>query len=163
LTFIATLDAVSVTNETGWTHEKASVALDAKRRRRESGPDGQTAFDFFSHFDPTLHNHLRHSYYRHKRWGYTGDASQGLSLEFATLQIEKSQDLMHAIGVALDTPTQESHRQKLRRKDREDMERANRELDGFDGRFEGTWKGVLNSTIALGSVVGNYPRNKTSV
>jgi hypothetical protein len=165
LAFIATLDALSLTNETGWTHEKASLALDAKRRRRASGTDGRNAesaaFDFFSHFDPTLRKHLRHAYNRHKRWGYTGDASQGLSLDVATLQIAKLHDLMTAIGVAIDTPAQESQGQILRRKDQEDMERANRELDEYDGRFEGTWKGVLNSTVALGSAVSNYLRKKT--
>jgi hypothetical protein len=68
---------------------------------------------------------------------------------------------MTAIGVAIDTPAQESPGQILRRKDQEDMERANRELDEYDGRFEGTWKGVLNSTVALGSAVSNYLRKKT--
>jgi hypothetical protein len=167
LAFIATLDALSLTNETGWTHEKAYLALDAKRRRRQSDPEGRDterpAFDYFSHFDSTLRSHLRPSYDRHERWGYTGDASQGLSLEVATLQVARLQDLMHAIGVAIDTRAQESHGQMLRRKDRENMQRANRELDEYDRRFEGTWKGVLNSTIALGSIVGNHLRNKTSV
>jgi hypothetical protein len=69
---------------------------------------------------------------------------------------------MNAIGVAIDTPAQESHGQALRRKAGEDMERENQELDEFDGKFEGTWKGVLNSTIAVGSVVSNYLRKKTS-
>jgi hypothetical protein len=167
LAFIATLDALSVTNATGWTHEKASLALDARRRRRQADPDvrntERSAFDFFSHFDPTLRSHLRDSYDRHKSWGYTGDASQGLSLDVATLQVAKLQSLMTAIGVAIDTPAQESQGQILKRKYREDMERTNRELDEYDGRFEGTWKGVLNSTIALGSVAGNYLRKKTSV
>lgn len=182
LTFISTLDAASYTNETGWTHEKACLALDAKRRRCESSSEGQdperSTFDFFSHLDPVLRRHLRRSYDRRKCWGYTGDAHQELSLDFAAMQIAKlhhlmdvlgvaiatpaqeSQDLVNAIGVAINTPARESHGQMLRRKDREDIERANRELDEFDGRFEGTWKGVLNSTIALGPVMGNYVRKQ---
>ncbi|GAB7322229.1 hypothetical protein MBLNU13_g03229t1 [Cladosporium sp. NU13] len=63
LAFIAALDNVCETNETGWTHEKASWALVAKRRRRQSGSDGHSTeistFDLFSHFNSTLRNHLR--------------------------------------------------------------------------------------------------------
>jgi len=164
LAFIAALDTVSDTSETGWTHAEATLALDANRRRCESSPDGdiseRSTFDFFSHFDPMLRSHLRHSYDRRTRWGYTGDAQQGLSSDVATLQRAKLRDLINAIGTAIDTPAQKSREQLLRTKDREDMERMNREMDEIDGRFEGTWKGVLNSTIALGSVVGNYVRKR---
>jgi len=174
LAFIAALDAVTKTNETGWTYEKATLALDEKCKRRETGIDDheRPPFDFFSHFNPALRNHLRHSYDRRKRWGYTGDAQRGLSLEVAALQearlrdfinmIRVAIDLRDAIEVAINTPARESHGQVLRRRDREDSERADRELDEFDQRFEGTWKGVLNSTIALGSVAGNYLQKKTS-
>lgn len=183
LDFISTLDAMSHNSETGWTRKRASLALDAKRRRCESSSDGHdpesSNFDFFSHFDLVLREHLRLSYHRRKRRGYTGDAQRAMSLENAKLQIAKLhhlmdalgvaidnpaqelQDLMNAIGIAIDTPARESHGQMLRRKDREDIERANRELDEFDGRFERTWKGGLNSTIALGSVMGNYVRKRT--
>lgn len=160
LAFITALDAVSKTNETGWTHEKASLALDAKRRRRISGREGHSTeppiFDFFSHFDPTLRKHLRHAYDCRKRRGYTGDAQQGPSSDVATLQIEKLQALMDAIGVAIDTPAQESHGQLLRRKARADMERENQQLDEYDQKFDATWKEVLNSTVALGSVTKNH-------
>jgi hypothetical protein len=160
LAFIAALDSVSRTNETGWTHEKASLALDAKRRRLQSGRHGSdigsSSFDFFAHFDPILRNHLRHSYDCRKRGGYTSDTQQELSLDVATLQIEKLHALMDAIGVAIDTPAQESHGQVLRRRAREDMESENHQLDEIDQKFDGTWKGVLNSTIALGSVASNY-------
>ncbi|KAM0709630.1 hypothetical protein Q7P35_003670 [Cladosporium inversicolor] len=182
LAFISTIDAASHTNETGWTRENASLALDAKRRRCESSSDGhdpeRSNFEFFSHFDLVLRGQLRLSYNRRKRWGYTGDAQRAMGLDDAKLQIAKLHhlmnalgvaidtsaqelhDLVNAIGVAIDTPARESHGQMLRRKDREDIERANRELDEFDGIFEGTWKGVLNSTIALGSVMGNYVRKR---
>lgn len=166
LSFIAALDDVCQTNETGWTHEKACLALDVKRRRRQSDPGNRStersAFDFFTHFDPTLRNHLRHAYNCRKRRGYTGDAQQEVSLNVTTLQIEKLQALMDAIGVAIDTPARESHGQVLRRKAREDTERENQQLDEYDHRFDGTWKGVLNSTIALGSIAGNYLRKKIS-
>jgi hypothetical protein len=176
LAFIAALNTVSRTNETGWTYEKATLALDEKCRRLEAGiGDHDTEhppFDFFSHFNPALRNHLRHSYDRRKRWGYTGDAQRGLSLLVAALQEAKLRDLINMIGVAIDlrdaievainTPARELHGQVLRRKDREDTERANRELDEFDGRFEGTWKGVLSSTIALGSVACKHVRKKIS-
>jgi hypothetical protein len=176
LAFIDALDAVSKTNETGWTHEKATLALDEKRRRREAGIGDHDAerlpFDFFSHFNPALRNHLRHSYDRRKRWGYTGDAQRGLSVEVAALQEAKLRglinmiavaiDLRDAIEVAINTPARESHGQVLKRKDREDTKRANRELDEFDGRFEGTWKGVLSSTIALGSVASKRVQKKIS-
>lgn len=177
LDFISTLDAVSHNNETGWC-----LALDAKRRRCESRPDGHdpesSNFDFFSHFGLVLREHLHLSYDRRTRRGYTGDAQRAMSIEVAKLQIAKLHhlmdalgvaidtsaqelhDLVNAIGIAIDTPARESHGQMLRRKDREDIERANRELDEFDGRFEGTWKGVLNSTIALGSVMGNHVRKR---
>ena len=160
LAFIAALDAVSKTNETGWTHEKASLALDAKRRRRILGREGHSTeppiFDFFSHFDPVLRKHLRHAHDCRTRRGYTGDAQQGLSSDAATLQIEKLQALMEAIGVAIDTPAQESHGQLLRRKARADMERENQQLDEYDQKFDATWKEVLNSTVALGSVTSNH-------
>lgn len=147
LAFIAALDDVCETNETGWTHEKASWALVAKRRRRQSGPDGHSTetstFDFFSHFNSTLRNHLRQSYNCRMRRGYTGDAQQGLSSDVATLQIVKLHALMNVIGVAIDTPARESHGQVLGGKAREDMEKDNRQLDEFDQKFNGTWKGVL--------------------
>lgn len=183
LAFISSLDAAIRIDETGWTHQKAILALDAKRRRCESSSDGRdperSTFDFFSRFDLTLCGHLRHSYDRRKRRGYSGDTQQSLSLEDATLQIARlhhlmdvigvaidtseheSQDLMNAIGVAMDTPARESHGQMLRRKDREEIERANRELEEFDGIFQGTWKGALNSTIALGLVMSNHARKRT--
>jgi hypothetical protein len=50
----------------------------------------------------------------------------------------------------------------LRRKAREDTERENQQLDEYYHRFDGTWKGVLNSTITLGSIAGNYLRKKIS-
>lgn len=161
LAFIAALDDVCETNETGWTHEKASLALAAKRRRRRilasDGHSTETStFDFFSHFDPTLRKHLRHTYKCRQRRGYTGDEQQEVSLDVATLQIEKLHALMGAIGVAIDTPAQESPGQVSRRKAREDVERENWQLDEIDQKFDGTWKGVLNSTIALGSVASNY-------
>ena len=162
LAFITALDNMSRTNGTGWTYEMASLALDAKRRRFRSGSHnndiGSSSFDFFSRFDPTLRNHLRHSYNCRKREEYTSDAQQELSPDVATLQIVKLHALMAAIGVAIDTPAQESHGRVLRRKAREDMERENRRLDEYDHRFDSTWKGVLDSTIALGSVAGNYLR-----
>lgn len=161
LAFIAALDAVSETNETGWTHEKAYLALDAKRKR-EGHSIEPPIFDFFSHFDPALRKHLRHAYECRTRRGYTGDVQQGLSSDVATLQIEKLQALMDAIGVAIDTPAQESHGQLLRRKARADMERENRQLDEYDQKFDGTWKEVLNSTIAVGSVASNYLQKKFS-
>lgn len=166
LAFIAALDDVCETNETGWTHEKACLALDVKRRCRQSDPGNHStessAFDFFSRFDPTLRNHLRHAYNCRKRRGYTGDTQQEVSLNVATLQIEKLQALMDAIGVAIDTPAQESYGQVLRRKAKEDVERENRQLDEYDHRFDGTWKGVLNSTIALSSIAGDYLQKKIS-
>ena len=166
LAFIAALDAVSNTNETGWTHEKASLRIDAKRRRRILGPDDHSTklvtFDFFSHFGPSLRNHLRHSYNCRKRCGFTGDAQQGLSSDIATLHIEKSHALMNAIRVAIDASARDSHRQVSRRKAKAGMERENRQLYEFDQKFDGTWKGVLNSTIALGSFAGNHLRKKIS-
>lgn len=162
LVFIAALDTVS------------TLAQDEQRRRREAGIGGHDAegppFDFFSHFNPALRNHLRHSYDRRKRWGYTGDAQRVLGSVVAALQEAKLRDLINMIGgaidlrdaieVAINTPARESHGQVMRRKDREDSERANRELDEFDRRFEGTWKEVLKSTIALGSATSNYPRKR---
>ena len=105
---------------------------------------------------------MRHSYNCRKREEYTSDAQQELSPDVATLQIVKLHALMAAIGVAIDTPAQESHGRVLRRKAREDMERENRRLDEYDHRFDSTWKGVLDSTIALGSIAGNYLRKKIS-
>jgi hypothetical protein len=153
LAFIAVLDAASDSNETGWTYETACLALDEKRSRRETDPRRQnpecSPFNFFSHFDPTLRTHLHDSYDRRKRWGYTGDTPQGLSLDLTMLRVANAQDLMHTIQAAIDVPARESDGQVSRRREREDMERENLELNEYDQRFEGTWKGVLNSTITL--------------
>jgi len=151
LAFIATLDAAIDTNETGWTYEAACLALDAKRSRGNLHPDHhqweQSPSDFFSHLDSSLRSHLRESYTRRQRWGYTGDVPQGPSLDITTLPMGNAQNIVYAIQAAIATPAKESVEQALRKRNEEAMERENLELDEFDQRFEGTWKGILDSTI----------------
>lgn len=183
LAFIAALDAASDTNTTGWTHANASVALKAKRSRLRSDPNAETHgshFDFFSHFDPILRNHLRHAYDRRKRWSFTGDTQQDPSSDVAMALLPNVQSLVHvieeaivipareslpnvrslvlAIEEAIDTPARESYGQVLRRNQREDMVRANRELEGIDRDFESTWKGVVESRIVAGSIMNSVVR-----
>jgi hypothetical protein len=147
LAFIATLDAAIDTNETGWTYKMACLALDAKRSRSKLNPDHheseQSPFDFFSHLDPSLRSHLRESYARRQRWGYTGDVPQGMSLDIAMLPMSNAQSIVHVIQAAIAAPVKESEGQALRRRNEDEMDRENLELDEFDQRFEGTWRGIF--------------------
>lgn len=141
------------------------MAFEAKHSRRTSSPTGEhnfqsSTFDFFAYFDPILRTHLRYAYDRRKRWDYTGDKPQGLSLVIATLPIANAKDLVGAVQAAIDSPASESDGQVLRRRDEEDKEKVNKELDEFDQGFEGTWKGVLRSTIATTSALSNYARTR---
>lgn len=141
LNFIALLDASSKTNETGWTHERALCAINAKRKHQKSSRNYKdyAGFDFFSHFDPTLRNNLRRAYERRERFGYSGDPQPGS--DSASLIEQSKRKLADMIDLAIATPARESKGQVARRKRMEDTERDNLVMDGLDDLFSPTLQG----------------------
>lgn len=148
LDFIATFDAVSDTNETGWTHANALRALDPGRFRdltnSEREPTKRAKFDFFSHFDPTLRVYLRRSY---ARWGFTGEAPLRWRQDFPATTVPPLHDVVRNIGLAIETPASEPLGHVYRKKSRAYMGSENVMMDTVKMGFEPTWKGVVHSRI----------------
>lgn len=148
LTFIASLDAVSDANETGWTYANAIRALDTDKFRDltnfERERTKRAKFDFFSHFDPVLRAHLRRSY---SRWGFTGEAPLRWRLDFPGTTAPPLQDLVRSIGSAIEAPARGSREKSLRKKNKARTEEENEMMGTNRMGFEPTWNGVVDSRI----------------
>lgn len=140
LNFITLVESACETNETGWTHDRAVQALDAKRARQRSHYNkGKSAdFDFFSHFDPRLREGLRHAYERRKRFGYTGDFQPGAEESLHLLSQQSMRRLAGDISAAVATPSRESEGQVARRLREKDSEKDNLVMDDLDDLFRPT-------------------------
>lgn len=136
LNFIAQLDSVCVSNQTGWTHETATLALKAS----QSSHSSKSGFDFFSHFDTKLRRHLRDAYNRWQRCEDFSDSAAGAA-DFKSVETRASpgvRDIVGMIASAIITTAKKPRGKSGKAEAKAAMKRDNELIDNIDGMFEPT-------------------------
>lgn len=136
LAFITLLDRVSPSNQTGWTHETATLALKAS----QSSQPSVSRFDFFSHFDPKLRRHLRDAYNRWQRCRDMDDSAAGAG-DFESVETRASpgvRDIVGMIASAIITTAKKPRGRSGKAKAEAAMKRDNELIDTIDEMFEPT-------------------------
>lgn len=132
LAFIALLDTAIQDRVTGWNFENAKTALHVKEVSTSAD------FDFFSHLDPGLREHLRQSYDRHKRNGCGCDIEEGLIPQVSVPPQAATQEPLYPPKHVTVKPVRESRRQRKRREKIECMDKDNAVMEEVNVMFTPT-------------------------
>lgn len=133
LAFIALLDTASQDKVTGWNLENAKTAL-----HRMENSTSQADFDFFSHVDLGLREHLRQSYDRHKQIGCGCDIEKGLIPQVSVPPQAATQEPLNPPKHVTVKPVKESRRQRKRREKIECMDKDNAVMEEVNVMFTPT-------------------------
>lgn len=138
LAFIDQLDSVSSSNQTGWTHETATLALKAS----QSSHSSKSGFDFFSHFDTKLRRHLRDAYNRWQRCEDFSDSAAGAG-DFKSVETRASpgvRDIVGMIASAIITTAKKPRGRSGKAEAKAAVKRDNDVIDSIDGMFKPTMR-----------------------
>lgn len=133
LAFIAILDTASQDGVSGWNLENAKTALHVMQNSTS-----QAIFDFFSHVDLGLREHLRQSHLRHKRNECGRDVEEGSMPQVSVPPQAAAQVFFNPPEPVSAKTVKDSRRQRKRRDKIEGMDKDNAIMDEVEKTFTPT-------------------------